>query len=82
MLHRPIRSGFEVYRDGGVWVVEGRVAERAVGLDDLTNPDAADYVAARLSRIGVDEALRDAGAEPGDEVRIGDLVFEYQDSQR
>lgn len=82
VLHRPIRSGFEVYRDGGVWVVEGRVAERAVGLDDLTNPEAADYVAARLSRIGVDEALRDAGAEPGDEVRIGDLVFEYQDSQR
>lgn len=82
VLHRPIRSGFEVYREGDVWVVEGRVAERAVGLDDLTNPEAADYVAARLSRIGVDDALREAGAEPGDEVRIGDLVFEYQDANR
>ncbi len=82
VLHRPIRAGFDVYRDGDGWVVEGRVAERAVGLDDLTNPDAADYVAARLSRIGVDDALREAGAEPGDEVRIGDLVFEYQDPQR
>jgi Obg family GTPase CgtA-like protein len=32
----------------------------------------------RLARIGVDRALLDAGAEPGDDVRIGDLVFEFQ----
>jgi len=57
------------------------VAERAVGLDDLTKPEAADYAAARLARIGVDDALREAGAEPGDEVRIGDLVFEFQDTR-
>jgi len=81
ILHRPVRSGFEVYREGNVWVVEGRVAERAVGLDDLTKPEAADYAAARLARIGVDDALREAGAVPGDEVRIGDLVFEYQETR-
>ena len=81
VLHRPIRAGFEIHRRGGVWVVEGRVAERAVGLDDLTKPEAADYAAARLARIGVDDALREAGAEPGDEVRIGDLVFEFQDTR-
>lgn len=81
VLYRPVRSGFEVHRDGDVWVVEGRVAERAVGLDDLTKPEAADYAAARLARIGVDDALREAGAEPGDEVRIGDLVFEYEETE-
>jgi len=81
VLHRPVRSGFEVYRDGDVWVIEGRVAERAVGLDDLTKPEAADYAAARLARIGVDDALREAGAEPGDEVRIGDLVFEFEETE-
>ncbi len=57
------------------------MAERAVGLDDLTNPEAADYAAARLARIGVDDALREAGAEPGDEVRIGELFFEYQETR-
>jgi GTP-binding protein len=81
VLHRPVQLGFEIRRDGDVWVVEGRAAERAVSLDDLTNPDAADYAAARLARMGVDDALREAGAAPGDEVRIGDLQFEYQDSQ-
>lgn len=80
VLHRPVQAGFEVRREGEVWVVEGRVAERAVALDDLTNPDAADYAAARLARVGVDEALRAAGAQSGDEVRIGDLQFEFQDT--
>jgi Obg family GTPase CgtA-like protein len=32
-----------------------------------------------LERIGVDTALREAGAVAGDEVRIGELVFEYSD---
>ena len=81
VLHRPVRGGFEVHREDGVWVVEGRVAERAVGLDDLTRPEAADYAAARLARLGVDDALREAGAIPGDEVRIGDLIFEYQEAE-
>jgi GTP-binding protein len=80
VLHRPVQPAFEVRREGAVWVVEGRAAERAVGLDDLTNPDAADYAAARLARLGVDDALREAGAEAGDEVRIGELHFEFQDS--
>ena len=39
----------------------------------------ADFVARRLERLGVDEALRQAGALPGDEVRIGDLVFEFSE---
>ena len=78
MLHRPGPQAFEVQREGAGWVVLGKIAERAVGLADLTVPEAADLAAQRLSRIGVDDALRNAGAEPGDDVRIGDLVFEYQ----
>ena len=35
--------------------------------------------AQRLARMGVDEALAAAGARPGDEVRIGDLVLEYEE---
>lgn len=79
-LFRPVRAGFEIHRQGEAWVIEGRVAERAVGLDDLTNPEAADYAATRLARLGVDDALREAGAVPGDEVRIGDLVFEFEET--
>ena len=77
VLHRPLRDGYSVRRAEEGWVVEGRAATRAVNLDDLTVPEAAQFAARRLARIGVDDALRRAGAEPGDDVRIGDLVFTY-----
>jgi GTP-binding protein len=77
VLHRPVQAGFEIERDRGVWVVHGAAARRAVRFADLTNPQAADLAAARLARLGVDEALEALGAEEGDTVRIGDLEFEY-----
>ena len=77
MLHRPLGQAFSIARVDEEWVVSGRVAERAVNLDDLTNPEAADLVSKRLVATGIDGALRDAGAEAGDDVRIGDLVFTY-----
>lgn len=77
MLHRPLGQTFAIDRIDDEWVVTGRMAARAVNLDDLTNPDAADLVAKRLVATGIDGALRDAGAEPGDDVRIEDLVFTY-----
>jgi len=75
--HRPARAPFEIRREGDTWVVEGLAAERAVAFADLTHPEAADMAAARLQRLGVDRALAAAGAREGDDVRIGDLTFEY-----
>ena len=79
VLHRPIPVGFEVERDGDRWIVTGRLAERAVALDDLTKPEAADFAARRLAAAGVDDALRRLGAVAGDEVQIGEIVFEFSD---
>lgn len=80
-LHRPLQVPFSVSRVDGVWQVEGKGAERAANLDDLTVPEAADLVARRLQFLGVDEALRDAGAVPGDDVQIGDLVFTFEEPE-
>ncbi|MBT8213589.1 MAG: GTPase ObgE [Acidimicrobiia bacterium] len=77
VLHRPVRAGYVVSNEGDAWVVSGRAAERAINLADLTVPEAADFVATRLARIGVEDALREAGAQPGDDVRIGELVFTF-----
>jgi len=77
VLHRPLGLDYTIGRDGDVWVIAGKAAERAVNLDDLTVPDAADYAAHRLQRIGVEDALRSAGALPGDDVRIGTIVFTF-----
>jgi GTP-binding protein len=78
VLHRPVLVDLDVRREGNVWVVEGQSARRAVAFADLTVPAAARMASQRLARIGVDRALLEAGAEPGDDVRIGDLVFEFQ----
>jgi GTP-binding protein len=77
ILHRPLGPTFKVKREGEAWRVSGQAAERAIALADLTIPEAADLAARRLARLGVDEALRNAGAVAGDEVRIGDLSFEF-----
>jgi GTP-binding protein len=77
VLHRPLGPTFAIKREGRAWRVEGRSAERAVAFADLTLPEAADMAARRLARLGVDEALSEAGAVVGDEVRIGELAFEF-----
>ena len=82
VVHRPEPEGVQVKRaDDGAYVVLGRPAERAVAVNDLTNPQALDYVRHRLRRLGVDRALARAGARPGDIVRIGDLTMEYADEE-
>ena len=80
VLHRPLRPAFSVSRVADTWVVEGRAAERAVAFNDLTVVEAAGLAARRLTRLGVDGALRRAGAKAGDEVRIGDHLFEFWES--
>jgi GTP-binding protein len=77
VLHRPLGPGFTVEREGEVWVVSGVDVERAVSFSDLTAAEAADMASRRLARLGVDEALRAAGAVAGDEVRIGELSFDF-----
>jgi GTP-binding protein len=79
VLHRPLPLGFAIHRHGEQWVVTGKAAERAVAFDDLTKPEAADVASRRLRRAGIDDELRRLGARPGDEVVIGDLVFEFAD---
>ncbi len=80
VLHRPVLAEATVARStDGDWVVSGLSAERAVRFADLTNPQAVDLAARRLTRLGIDEALAEAGAVEGDTVRIGDLEFEYHE---
>lgn len=77
VLHRPAEDGFSVVRESDAWILSGRAAERAVNLDDLASPQALDLVASRLAGAGIIRALEQAGAVAGDDVRIGDLLFEF-----
>ena len=80
VIHRPEPAGVRITRDDdGAWRVVGREAERAVALSDLTDIGALDYAQNRLTKLGVDRALRRAGVKRGDEVRIGAFAFEYEE---
>jgi GTP-binding protein len=79
-IHRPVGDDVEVQRTDDGWIVLGRAARRAVGLSDLTDPDALALVQSRLSGLGVDRQLARAGAREGDTVHIGDLQFTYDES--
>jgi GTP-binding protein len=78
----PASAGFEVARVGdGVFRVEGRGIELLVERHDLGNEEAVAYVEQRLREIGVIGALRRAGFEAGDEVRIGRAAFDLDPAQ-
>ena len=79
VIHRPPPKGISVSREGNIFTVKGRQAERAVALNDLTNIEALEYIQITLERIGVNKALRRAGIRQGDFVQIGELQFDYMD---
>ncbi|HEY1238497.1 MAG TPA: GTPase ObgE [Solirubrobacterales bacterium] len=77
-VYRPgEEEGFDVVRENdGKFRVTGRGIELLIARHDLENPEALDYLEARLREIGVIAELQRAGFEPGDEVIVGDLEFE------
>jgi GTP-binding protein len=79
-VYRPAgEGGYTVAREEeGAFRVEGRGVEMLFARHDLTNEEAQAYVEQRLNEIGVIAALRSAGFEPGDEVRIGEEVYELR----
>ncbi len=82
VVHRPLPEGITVERTGdGSFRVTGRVAERAVALNDVTTDEAGEYIQGRLRRLGVDRALARAGARDGDRVEIGALAFTWYRDQ-
>ncbi|MGA8115966.1 MAG: GTPase ObgE [Actinocatenispora sp.] len=72
-------SHFTIDQDAeGVYVVSGPRPERWVRQTDFSNNEAIGYLADRLARLGVEDALAKAGARPGAPVRIGAMEFDWQ----
>ncbi|AYY15615.1 GTPase ObgE [Actinobacteria bacterium YIM 96077] len=78
-------GGFTVTKehtpDGYRFRVRGTKPERWVHQTDFGNDEAVGYLADRLARLGVEDELFKAGAEPGDEVVIGGenaVVFDWE----
>jgi GTPase len=77
-VFRPAWKGVRVDHEHGGYVVSGEGVERLALKTDWGNREGVERFQHELQKIGVLGALRRAGAEPGDEVRIGDTVFDFQ----
>jgi GTPase len=77
-VFRPAWKGIRVERENGAYMVQGEGVERLALRTDWENPEGVERFQRELERRGVVSALRRAGAEPGDEVRIGETVFDFQ----
>jgi GTP-binding protein len=77
-VYRPAgEGGYWVEREeDGAFRVAGRGVEMLFERHDLANEEALGYLESRLNEMGVVAALRAAGFEPGDEVRVGEHEFE------
>jgi GTP-binding protein len=76
----PQGPDFEVLREpDGAWRVMGKSIERSAAMTYWEYEEAVRRFQRLLTRIGVDKALRGAGARTGDRVRIGEFELEWQD---
>ena len=74
----PARREYKILRDSGVLRVAGRALERrAAELDPDSQSDVA-LLANELERLGVEDALRAAGAKPGEEILLGAHSFTFR----
>ncbi|QCW77659.1 GTPase ObgE [Streptomyces sp. S6] len=76
-------AGFTVTAEGeDLYRVRGEKPERWVRQTDFNNDEAVGYLADRLNRLGVEDALVKAGARAGDGVAIGPeenaVVFDWE----
>ena len=80
VIIRPQAEGARVERLGErEFRLIGRQVERVVALNDVTTPEALNYIDHQLSRLGVPKMLAKAGARDGDIIWIADFSFEYHE---
>jgi len=71
---------FEITHEfDGAWRVRGKSIERAAAMTYWEYDEAVLRFQKILEKLGIEQALKDAGAKQGDTVRIGEYELEWQD---
>lgn len=72
------KPAFELTRDpDGVWVLSGEEIEKLFTMTNLEHDESIMRFSRQLRAMGVDEALRERGANDGDLVALMDFTFEF-----
>ena len=70
---------FTIYKEGSTFVVRGDEVEKLLKMTRFQTEESARRFANKLRKMGIDDTLREMGAQEGDTVRILDLEFEYKE---
>lgn len=73
------KEPFVVSREDDTWVLSGDDIERIFKMTKFESDEDIYRFSNRLNKMGVDEKLREAGAQDGDKVRILDFYFDFKD---
>ena len=66
-------------KDGAVWVIKGAALEKLLRMTNFSTDEAAYRFARKLTKLGVDDKLREMGAKSGDIVQILDFSFDFKE---
>ena len=61
----------------GVYIVTGKGMERLVDSVNFNDQESLSWFHRSLKRLGVIDRLREAGAEEGSAVQIGEMEFDF-----
>ena len=61
----------------GNWELSGEELERSFKMSKLDNEEDFMRFARKMRKMGIDDALRNAGCKDGDVVTICDIQFEF-----
>ncbi|HHU62670.1 MAG TPA: GTPase ObgE [Clostridiales bacterium] len=75
--YQKAESGFEVFMDHDVYVVEGPAAEKLMRSVNLDDNYSLKYFQRKLKELGIIDALKEKGIQNGDTVRIATVEFDY-----
>jgi len=71
VLRPQPEDAFSITREKGVFIVKGKRVERAVNMTNLESEESMDRLQVTLAKMGVTNALEEAGVQVGDKVRFG-----------
>ncbi len=72
-------KSFTITKEDDAWVIKGKEVEKLVVMSRFDTNEAVLRFSNKLRKLGIDDELRELGAQDGDTIRILDFEFEFRE---
>lgn len=70
---------YKITKDNDTWIISGKGIEKLLIMSRLDTDEAILRFSNKLRKMGIDDELRDLGAQDGDTIKIMDYEFEFKE---